>query len=427
MMDVRRAPGTDDRTAVEVTASIHAALERATGTSLPLRLWDGTTLGRDDGGFRIVLRHPWSLRAMLLPPSDLSAGEAYLDDDIDLEGDAVAIMSIGATLQQAGLSRSDQARLARQLLRLPRPPRRDHPLRARLRGARHSRSRDRAAIAYHYDQDQRFYEQFLDRQLVYSCAYFAAADEDLETAQRRKLDTVCRKLRLRPGQRLLDIGCGWGSLLLHAAREYGVVGVGATLSRTQAEAGRRRADEAGLGDRVDIRLMDYRDLTGTFDAVASIGMFEHVGVEHLGQYFRTAYRLTAPGGLFLNHGIVTGHNQGDRSLHGRSFAAKYVFPDGGLAPAWRAAREMEEAGFELVDVEQLRPHYELTLRHWVRRLERHRDAAVAAAGEAHYRVWRAYMAGSALGFARGDMGVAQVLGSKGHDLPLGRSWMLPAF
>ncbi|CAN5358119.1 class I SAM-dependent methyltransferase [soil metagenome] len=422
-MDVRQAPRTGDRSAVELTASIHAALERATGTSLPLRLWDDTTLGRDGDGFRIVLRHPWSLRAMLLPPSDLAAGEAYLDDDIDLEGDAVAIMSIGATMQQAGLSRADQARLARQLLRLPRPPRRDHPLRARLRGARHSRARDRAAIAHHYDLDQRFYEQFLDRELVYSCAYFVAPDEDLETAQRRKLDTVCRKL-LRPGQRLLDIGCGWGSLLLHAAREYGVVGVGATLSRTQAEAGRRRAGDAGLGDRVDIRLTDYRDLTGTFAAVASIGMFEHVGVDRLGEYFRTAYRLTAPGGLFLNHGIVTGHNQGNRALHGRSFAAKYVFPDGGLAPAWRAARGMEEAGFQLVDVEQLGPHYELTLRRWVRRLERHHEAA---ASEAHYRVWRAYMAGSALSFARGDMGLAQVLGSKDHDLPLGRSWMLPAF
>ncbi|MDP8977924.1 MAG: cyclopropane-fatty-acyl-phospholipid synthase family protein, partial [Actinomycetota bacterium] len=398
-----------------------------TGVSMPLRLWDGTTLGSDDEGFRIVLRHPWSLRAMLLPPSDLSAGEAYLDDDIDLEGDAVGLMEVGARMQRAGLTRVDQARLARQLLRLPRPPRRSHPLRARLRGARHSRARDRAAIAHHYDLDQRFYEQFLDRRLVYSCAYFGTPDEDLETAQLRKLDVVCRKLRLRPGRRLLDIGCGWGSLLLHAAREYGVVGVGATLSRTQAEAGRQRAEEAGLGDRVDIRLMDYRDLTGTFDAVASIGMFEHVGVDHLGEYFRAAHRLTAPGGLFLNHGIVTGHNQGNQALHGRSFAAKYVFPDGALAPAWRAAREMEEAGFELIDVEQLRPHYELTLRHWVRRLERNHEAAVAAASEVRYRVWRSYMAASALGFARGDMGLAQVLGSKGHDLPLGRSWMLPAF
>ncbi|HKE98362.1 MAG TPA: cyclopropane-fatty-acyl-phospholipid synthase family protein [Actinomycetes bacterium] len=400
------------------------ALETLSGRSLPVRLPDGTELGPADAPYRLVLEHWWSLRRIWLPPYDLRAGEAYVEGDIDIEGDIEAAMSAAAELSAHLPGARARLRLLRPLLRLPSPPRRSHPRRARLRGRMHSKERDRAAVAFHYDLPDEFYRQFLDRRLVYSCAYFLDPGEPLDAAQERKLDLVCRKLRLRPGQRLLDIGCGWGSLLLHAAERYGVSGLGVTLSATQQQAAGERIAAAGLAGRVGVRLQDYRDLDGQFDAVASIGMFEHVGPQHLAQYYAAAWRLARPGGLFLNHGITLGDPRREMSGKGRTFTSTYVFPDGGLVPAWRAVKELEDAGFELLDVEQLRPSYTLTLRNWVRRLEGNRDAAVRAGSEEDYRVWRAYMAGSAVGFDRGDLGVIQVLGSKGHRVPFGRAWML---
>lgn len=283
-------------------------------------------------------------------------------------------------------------------------------------------------MRFHYELGNDFFQLFLDRRLVYSCAYFAAPDEPLDSAQERKLDLVCRKLRLEPGERLLDVGCGWGGLVAHAAERYGVTAVGVTVSARQAELARDRIARAGLADRVTILLADYREVEGTFDAVASVGMFEHVGPDHLAEYFATCFRLTAQGGRFLNHGITTGRRAAtvDFARRDRSFAARYVFPDGGLVPAWRAVRHLQEAGFEAVDLEQLRPHYALTLRRWLQRLESNRDAAVRIAGEVDYRTWRAYMAGSVVGFETGDLGVVQVLGSKGAAQPLGRSWMPPS-
>lgn len=424
--------GSPSERALAVVRAVHADVARLAGEAVPLRLWDGSLLGPADAPFRIVLCHPWSLRTMLLAPTDLAAGEAYVCGDIDVEGDIVAAMTTGARAASALLRRRAALRLAHRLLALPRPPRRAVRRDAHLRGHRHSVRRDRAAIAFHYDLPQAFYEAFLDADLVYSCAYFAHPAQELEDAQLRKLDLVCRKLRLRPGLRLLDIGCGWGSLLLHAARHYGVAGLGVTLSRTQLAVARRRVEAAGLADRLEIRLQDYRELARDvgiagsaqrFDAVASVGMVEHVGVARLPEYFGAAYRLTAPGGLFLNHGIVAA----DRRWRGPrrpTFVSRYVFPDGELSPAWRAARELEQAGFELVDAQQLRPHYPLTLRAWIQRLEANHDAAAAAASEMDYRVWRAYMAGSVRGFETGNLGVVQLMGSKGADLPLDRSWML---
>jgi cyclopropane-fatty-acyl-phospholipid synthase len=385
-----------------------------------------------------VVNRPWALWAVLRPPYDLHAGEAYVEGDIDLDGDVVALLGDVARFATSPPSRSAMLAVGRRLLSLPRPPRRAHTRRARLRGRKHSKARDRAAISFHYDLPHAFYQQFLDSRMVYSCAYFAEPGEpsdvpapgdggvpgDLDRAQERKLDLICRKLRLEPGQRLLDIGCGWGSLLLHAAERYGVGGLGVTLSTTQKEAADRRIAEAGLTGKVEVQLLDYRELDGEFDAVASIGMFEHVGPENLSAYFAAAHRLTRQGGLFLNHGITLGDPDGEHATD-RTFVATYVFPDGGLVPAWRAVRELEHAGFELLDVEQLRPNYALTLRHWVRRLEANRAAAVAAASEADYRIWRTYMAGSAVSFEQGSIGVVQVLGSRGHRVPLGRAWMLP--
>lgn len=400
-----------------------STLARWSGVDLPVRLWDGSRCG-PDRAYEVVLAAPWSLRALLLPPSDLNAGEAFVRGDVDVTGDLVSALH-DLQRMSAGLPPRAIPQLVPLLLRLPAPPR-GHPARARLHGRFHSSARDRAAIAHHYDQPEAFYEQFLDENLVYSCAYWLDPAEPLEAAQARKLDLISRKLRLAPGQRLLDIGCGWGSLLLHAAEHYGVAGVGVTLSRTQAEEGRRRVGEAGLGERVDIRLADYRELDDVFDAVASVGMVEHVGPAHLDGYARAVSRLVRPGGLFCNHGIVTGDPDRVRTGKERTFVSVHVFPDGGLVPAWRMVQAVERGGFEVVDVEQLRPHYALTLREWVRRLESNRDAAVAAAGEQRYRTWRLYMAASAVSFETRTLGVVQVLGHKPDGaLPLGRAWMQP--
>lgn len=416
-------------------AAIHDRLARR-GLDFPVRLWDGTELGPVDRGYRLVLNHPWSLRALMIPGNDRAAGEAYVRDAIDVEGSMVAAIEDVARFRDTQLSGPARVAATADVLRLPRPPRdeRQHRI-ARLQGRRHTRRRDRDAVQFHYDLDVDFYRLFLDEGLVYSCAYFADGDAErpgdgdpaeLERAQERKLELVCRKLGLRPGQTFLDIGCGWGSLVLHAARHHGVRAVGITLAEHQVEVARERAAEAGLADRVEVRLRDYREIQGAFDAVASVGMVEHVGAERLAGYFSAAHRLTAPGGRFLNHGITTG-GRGvvrDLSRDRDSFVANYVFPDGALVPSARMLQEAEDAGFEVVDLEQLRPHYAVTLRHWVHRLEANAERARDVAGEEPYRIWRAYMAGSAVGFDANDLGVVQLLCGKGAAFPRGRAWMV---
>jgi cyclopropane-fatty-acyl-phospholipid synthase len=426
-MQVQPSTRSDDA-AKTAAMRLHARIRQLSGVDLPLQLWDGSQVGPSDTTFRFVLNDERSLRAVLWPPSDLRAGEAYLDGWMDIAGDAVAAMAVGERLF-AALPRSWRARLSLVLdvLRLPAPPRSQVQRRAALSGRMHSRERDRSAIAFHYDLPQSFYESFLDPRLVYSCAYFAPGDDDLERAQRRKLDLVCRKLRLQPGQRLLDIGCGWGSLLIYAAERYGVDATGVTLSQTQAEAGAKMIHERGLGDRARILLRDYRDVVGRFDAVGSIGMAEHVGPDNLVGYGTVTRELLEPGGLFLCHSIVTGDAAHVRQGGEKTFTSAYVFPDGGLVPDWRLLQSLREAKLELVDVEQLQPHYALTLRRWVDNLEANRDQAVEAAGERSYRIWRAYMAASSHSFASGSLGVIQILvrapgGSE--PLPRGREWML---
>jgi cyclopropane-fatty-acyl-phospholipid synthase len=300
----------------------------------------------------------------------------------------------------------------------------------RMRGRRHSRSRDATAVRSHYDIGNEFFRLFLDRRMVYSCAYFPMGDEDLDEAQERKLDHICRKLRLAPGDRFLDVGCGWGALVLHAADRYGVAAVGITLSEAQAALARQRIAAAGLSDRCEVRVMDYRELPadGGFDKIASIGMVEHVGAATLPEYFRAVAGALRPGGLFLNHGIVSLRRA--RSRYGRrrrpatartSFIQRYVFPDSELLPPADNIAPGEAIGLELRDLESLREHYARTLRLWVRRLEERRADALAAVGEETYRVWRLYMAASARLFARGDLGVMQALWGKplpGGSLPL---------
>ncbi len=306
------------------------------------------------------------------------------------------------------------ARLAMLLRRLPYAPL--PSLReAHLTGKRHSLARDRAAIGFHYDQPVDFYRTFLDRDLVYSCAYFDDGVTEIDDAQRAKIAYSLQKLRLRAGERLLDIGCGWGSLVVHAAREFGAYVLGVTLSTKQAEEARRRIRQAGVEDRARVELWDYRELPATtFDKIVSIGMFEHVGRERLAEYFGTAHRLLRTGGLFLNHGIAH-QNRSTRDGRAGGFMDRFIFPDGELVNVSDALQFAEGAGFEVRDVENLREHYARTLRAWLRRLEAHKGAAIAAAGEQSYRAWRLYIAGSAQGFRRGRLGLFQSLLAKPDD------------
>ena len=379
-----------------------------------VRLWDGTRWPDDaPRPVTLVLKHPGALRAMLLPGTEVGLGEAYLHDDFDIEGDIESVMGMADALAEITSGWRKKSRVARALTRLPardgqRQARRGP---ARLTGRKHSVERDRQAVTYHYDVSNDFYALWLDPRLVYSCAYFHSSDEDLDTAQERKLDYICRKLRLKPGQRLLDIGCGWGGLVLHAAQHYGVNVTGITLSQPQAKLANQRIAAANFSDRCHVEVCDYRQVPPAepegYDALVSVGMFEHVGAAMLPSYFAQAWQLLKPGGVFLNHGIAS--RATDKSQSGPGFSNTYVFPDGELTPINVTLRAAEESGFEVRDVESLREHYALTLRHWVRRLEAHHDQALQFVDEATYRVWRLFMSGSAYGFATGRLNVYQAL------------------
>ena len=376
-----------------------------------VRLWDGTTLGSQQPVFTLVLNHPGALSRILDAPTELSLGEAYVSGDVDVEGDLEAAFQLGDFLLGRA-NRSSGAKVVSILKKLPsrRPAR--PPETATLSGTVHSRQRDRQAISYHYDLPAEFYALWLDRRMLYSCAYFyRAADWDLDTAQGRKLDYICRKLRLRTGERLLDIGCGWGGLVIHAASHYGVEARGITLSVPQAELARQRIRDAGLDHCCRVDVCDYRDveLDQDFDKIVSVGMFEHVGEAHLPEYFSRVWELLRPGGAFLNHGISASATY-ERT--GPSFVDKYVFPDGELVPANRSLAAAENAGLELRDVESLREHYVLTLRQWVRRLEANAQQAKRLTDETTYRIWRLYMAGSAHWFRTGRLNLYQILFAK---------------
>src|SRR3990172_3098564 len=402
-----------------------------------VHLWDGTDLpATTDSRFGLVLNHPGALRRMFTPPIELSLGEAFIYGDLDIEGDIFSAFSLMENIFGRSFSRSEIVGLARDLLALPRsgPTRPASRGPARLRGARHSRERDRAAIQYHYNVGNDFYALWLGRRMQYSCAYFQTGAEDIDTAQEHKLEHICRKLRLRPGERLLDIGCGWGGLTRYAAEKYGVSALGVTLSDRQIEFADEQIARSGLADRVSVRLQDYRDLKSeSFDKIVSVGMFEHVGRSHLPEYFAQVYRLLKPGGLFLNHGIsrragTDEDRQGfiQQRIFGRgSFLQKYIFPDGELTPVSDVNVMAENAGFEVRDVENLREHYALTLRQWVNRLAEHREEAVKTSDEVTYRTWRLYMSAAAYGFESGNINVNQTLLAKMNtgksNIPLSRA------
>ena len=394
-----------------------------------VRLWDGTVYQPEAGQkpvFMLVINRPGALRRMFWRISDLALGESYIYGDFDIEGDFESAFSIEDHLVGLRLGLADRLFCARQLMKLPSG---DHPFSGRradgLSGAPHSPGRDGEAVRYHYDVSNDFFALWLDRRMVYSSAYFAEPGEELEAAQERKLEYICRKLRLRRGDRLLDIGCGWGGLVLYAAKTRGAEAVGITLSRPQAEMAAARIREEGLTDRCRVEVRDYReiDVPGHFDKIASVGMFEHVGETRMMDYFGRAWRLLRPGGVFLNHGIA--RNAGLPIRPGPYFSDQYVFPDGDLIPVSTTLRVAESCGFEVRDVESLREHYLFTLRHWVRRLEARYEEAKRATDEVTCRVWRLYLNAAAYRFRMGAYNIYQSLLVKPDEgrsgLPLSRA------
>lgn len=392
-----------------------------------IRLWDGSSIKAETHQapkFTLKLNHPGALRQMFLPPTELSLGEAYIYGDFDIEGDMQYALHVAETILTNWKLR-DYVRYGFQLWRLPNRTIENWRGAAGLTGSAHSVARDKQAIQYHYDVSNDFYQLWLDRHMVYSCAYFATADDSLDAAQERKLDYLCRKLRLEEGEHLLDIGCGWGGLLIHAAKHYGVTGVGITLSEQQAAYARQRIVDENLQDRIRVDICDYRhmDESQPFDKLVSVGMFEHVGKKKLATYFEKANRLLKPGGVFMNHGIAS-------SIHDKRgnspFLEKYVFPDGQLVHISATVNAAEVNGFEVRDVESLREHYALTLQLWGKSLESKRHQALQHVDETTYRVWKIYMEGVRRGFTMGWMNLYQVLFYKPDDtnitrLPLTRA------
>ena len=410
------------------------AVAHVLGSDLPIAVetYDGGRIGPDDAPATLRVLAPDAIRRIVTAPGELGVGRAYVAGELDVEGDVYAALSaLRARLPSVRVSPRDLATLVRLVgaegLRPLPPP----PEEASLRGRRHSKERDAEAIAHHYDVSNRFYELVLGPSMTYSCAVWSSPEDTLEEAQAAKYELICRKLGLREGMRLLDVGCGWGGMATHAARRYGVTAVGITLSREQETWAQKAVAEAGLAHAVEIRYQDYRDVRdGPFDAISSIGMFEHVGTRNLALYFRRMHRLLRPEGRLLNHGISRPARRGRRigprppatraRLQRNSFVDRYVFPDGELHEIGSVVSTMQAAGFEVRHVESLREHYALTLRAWVANLEPNWDEAVAEVGSARVRIWHLYMAASALNFEAGRTQVHQVLAVRS---PGGRSGM----
>jgi cyclopropane-fatty-acyl-phospholipid synthase len=393
-------------------------VDEVLGGDLPLAVeaYDGSRAGPDDATTTLVVRSPDALSRILTAPGELGIARAYVAGDLDIDGDIWEMLALRDRMPKVQLAPRTLLRLVgelggwRQVRRLAPPE-----VEVRLHGRRHSRARDAAAISHHYDVSNAFYRMVLGPSLTYSCAVFHDPADSLEQAQANKYELICRKLGLEPGMRLLDVGCGWGGMGLHAAARHGVRAVGVTISKRQAELAEKRVVEAGLSDVVEIRLQDYREIEdGPFDAISSIGMFEHVGEARLAEYFGRLRALLQPQGRLLNHGIS--HPPGLKArLPRRSFANRYVFPDGELHEVGRVVSLTQQTGFEVRHLETLREHYGLTLRRWVANLEAAWADAVEEVGEARARVWRLYMAASAVNFEGGRTQIHQILAAPTTD------------
>jgi len=408
---VRDAPGAS---AADTLAPVLGALLRH-DAPIRFRFWDGSSLGPDGASGTVSLHSPDAIRRIVWAPGEIGLARAFVAGDLSVEGD---IFEVLRTLRDASvgelrrvsprtLAATVQAAARLGVLGAPLPP---PPEESRPAGRIHSPSRDARAISHHYDVGNDFYELVLGPSWTYSCARFVTPATTLEEAQAAKYELICRKLGLdeRPASRLLDVGCGWGSMAIHAARHHAARVVGIALSHEQVDKARERVRAAGLQDSVEIRYQDYRELRGEqFDAISSIGMFEHVGTARTARYFATLRDLLAPTGRLLNHAISS---PGGSRLNTRTFIGRYVFPDGELIDVGEVLLAMERAGFEVRDVESLREHYSRTLHCWVANLEAHWDEALALVGRARADIWRLYMAGSAIGFDDGGIAVHQVLG-----------------
>ena len=411
------------------TMAILKRLFKHSDQCLSIRLWNGATflIGNTSQNqliptFTLVIYHPKVIRLLVFYSNSMLLAESYFRGDIDIEGDFFAAIKLKDS-NLMDVSWRDKLNVILKTIRLPSynqnqfGDRRDLiSNKALMFGNRltaHSKTKNQTAIAFHYDVSNAFYTLWLDKSMVYSCAYFENTHDSLEQAQLAKLDHICKKLLLKAGDKLLDIGCGWGALVLHAAKHYGVIAHGVTLSRQQFTLARQRIAQAGLEHRVTVDLCDYRDIKGEgyFDKIASVGMFEHVGLKNLPVYFSCIHKLLKPGGLFLNHGI-THDVEGWQKTLSTEFINRYIFPDGQLDTVSNISREMERAKFEIADCESLRAHYALTLRQWVARLERYHAEVLEIVNESTYRIWRLYMAASALEFEGGELGIYQILATK---------------
>jgi cyclopropane-fatty-acyl-phospholipid synthase len=383
--------------------------------NLPLRveLWNGEQVDLSSEQPRVKIRvpSPGGLRYLLSPTLD-NLGEAYVEGALEIEGRAADMIQIGNSLAEATCKPARTSRVA-NALRLVSP---------------HTREKDAEAIRYHYDVSNAFYSEFLDPAMVYSCAYFERGDEDLATAQTKKIDHILTKIGVQPGHTLLDIGCGWGALVLRAAQKFGARCVGVTLSQNQFELARERVERAGLQDRIEIRLQDYRDVTGEFDRITSVGMFEHVGVQHLSEYFGRINKLLAPDGVVMNHGITTTDVEQRASPYGGGeFIDRYVFPHGELGHLSTVIRTMQEGGLEVRDVENLRRHYARTCAIWTDNFENNAERIRQLADPKTFRIWHVYLAGCAYAFAHDWISLYQIVcGKAGQDpalIPWSRRYM----
>jgi cyclopropane-fatty-acyl-phospholipid synthase len=366
-----------------------------------VRFWDGEIwkpAGVEKAGFTLVLNSPGALKNIILPPTELNVTEAYFFDEFDLEGDLFNVFESAYEIAGTKRTSGKNLQLLGKIAALPSSPKKkDKNFAKKLSGQMHSLERDSEAVSYHYDMSNELYSLWLDPQMVYSCARFATEDTSLEDAQKDKLDYICKKLDLKPGETLLDCGCGWGALVIYAAQNYGVTALGVTLSKNQADRANKRITELGIRDKCRVELKDVRSIKDTkFDKISSVEMLHHIGYNSLPEYFQTIKELLKPGGLSFQLGVTNNAAKGE--YKGPVFAPKYFMPDYELSPIGEYLKIAEKAGFEVYDVEDFRQHYELTARHWLNNIEKNRQAIVQISGEVMYRVYRLSMALMAYGF-----------------------------